>query len=412
MKVKCGAIVTGISGKLGSQVFQGSKHGLLLRSGAKSTFPPTSAQINRQLFYSQICQAWKMLSSNNRASWFFPSDGDKSGFQLFLSINLTRLASGYFIALSFADAYNPILPTDITQGNWSQSLGSIYGFVQADNGNIVACGGSGALSQYAPDGTDNWIVTTSGYTSLSCFAIIKLASGTILMAGSVAGKVFRSTNHGVSFSEVNTGFSIGIAQSIIVSHTGSALLVGRSSPNIYESTDDGITWHLWKSLGSYVGGFHLRTTPDGGYLCSTVTPFSLVRLDNGASSFRLLFNAPSSAPFANVTSVYNNCVIVVHSTQAMPYFSGDYGKSFIQQPIGLASGYIGLPNALARNILLCRRSSDNFILYSYNLGKSWFQWLKPTYQQYMLCYMLSSSNYLYIGGYTSGKPIRALMPTS
>lgn len=68
-KIKLGAIVTAISGKLGGHVFAKNRGGAYMRTNATPTNPQTSAQTLVRAIMASISSLWSTLTSAQRTSW-------------------------------------------------------------------------------------------------------------------------------------------------------------------------------------------------------------------------------------------------------------------------------------------------------------------------------------------------------
>ena len=68
-KVKLGAIVTDISGKLGGHVFSKNRSGKYMRTKGVPTNPQTSAQMLIRGMFAAISSSWSELSELQRTSW-------------------------------------------------------------------------------------------------------------------------------------------------------------------------------------------------------------------------------------------------------------------------------------------------------------------------------------------------------
>jgi len=68
-KIKLGAIVVGMSGKLGGHVFATNKGGAYMRTKTTPNNPQTSYQSAVRATFAQISSAWSSLTAAQRASW-------------------------------------------------------------------------------------------------------------------------------------------------------------------------------------------------------------------------------------------------------------------------------------------------------------------------------------------------------
>jgi hypothetical protein len=117
-KIKMGAFVTDISGKVGGSVFAKNKAGAYVRRKSTTMNPQTVAQMLVRSLFALLSQAWRSLSESNRTSWnnatsmfqrtnVFGDATSLTGKALFQSLNQNR----HFVGLASLDTA-PI-PADV-----------------------------------------------------------------------------------------------------------------------------------------------------------------------------------------------------------------------------------------------------------------------------------------------------------
>ncbi len=79
-------------------------------------------------------------------------------------------------------------------------------------------------------------------TNLPAFAFSLSVSGETLFAGTLNNGVYRSTNNGVNWTEINNGITIKQVWAIEV--LGNTIFAGTTSGGIFKSVDNGNTWTL------------------------------------------------------------------------------------------------------------------------------------------------------------------------
>ncbi len=146
----------------------------------------------------------------------------------------------------------PSAPTLIAANTWT-SLGPVNGIVQAlavdplNPGNLYA-GLVGAGVFKSSDGGGNWMQVNNGLSDTSVYALaIDPETPTSLYAGTPSG-VFKSTDGGASWSATNQGLareglSASVAALAIDPETTTNIYAGTAS-GIFKSTDGGGTWSL------------------------------------------------------------------------------------------------------------------------------------------------------------------------
>lgn len=94
MRIKLGAIITEVSGKLGGHAAQTSLAGSTLRAKATQKRKPSRRQLSRRFAMTRITQKWRVLPAFNRNLWVHYPYMGFTGFESFKSVNLLRLQAG------------------------------------------------------------------------------------------------------------------------------------------------------------------------------------------------------------------------------------------------------------------------------------------------------------------------------
>lgn len=116
-RVKYSALISSMSGSVGSATFQNTRAGPIVRNRPRSSKNPTAVQLQRRSLMMRLHYAWSDLTEDQRYAWnkFIDFSGasirrDKSirmtGHALFLKYNYIRLLSG--LSLVETVYYNPI----------------------------------------------------------------------------------------------------------------------------------------------------------------------------------------------------------------------------------------------------------------------------------------------------------------
>lgn len=124
VKIKLGAIITGMSGKLGGHAIgkNGGQHVLKTKSVANKN--PTASQSQKRLQTASLMQLWSTLSDSQRNEWYsqlqfykyFDQFGDvnsQTSFSLFQKLNQGRLNCGLSALSIPAAVTKPSLPQSI-----------------------------------------------------------------------------------------------------------------------------------------------------------------------------------------------------------------------------------------------------------------------------------------------------------
>jgi photosystem II stability/assembly factor-like uncharacterized protein len=124
------------------------------------------------------------------------------------------------------------------------------------------------------DNGENWSQVNSGLTSTSVSALV--FSGSTLFAGTSVGGIFRSTDYGLNWTEVNSGLSVLFINTLAVS--GSNIFAGArysvTGGGVFLSTNNGDSW-TYVGLTDYevyslaISGDNIFAGTDNGVFLST-----------------------------------------------------------------------------------------------------------------------------------------------
>lgn len=217
---------------------------------------------------------------------------------------------------------------------------------------ITALANAGAGVVYMMDGNskvwksvdygDNWtdLGTLSSSTHnafyLRAYGLIVTSAGTVLAAdmATAGGRIFRSTDGGVSFTDLGAIGSDGLYTFAI---DGTTILIGDLSGRVFKSTDDGQTWaslgqltasQCWGlcvvSSGVYLTGHQngqIYRTTDGGLNWTLITTLGGAVDYMGSDGTRCIASTFSSG---NVLHESSDGGLNWSSASAIPTQSGDY----------------------------------------------------------------------------------------
>lgn len=144
VKIKFGANIANMSGKIGGQVYSHNAAGAYLRNIGTIAVAPSAAMIASQNAFASLVAAWKVLPEVNQNAWkaavvnfqklnVFSDVYTMNGFQLFCSVNRSRLNINQVILL-FPPM--PVMPEQV-QGFAVYDFFSSGGFAAVDASGIV-----------------------------------------------------------------------------------------------------------------------------------------------------------------------------------------------------------------------------------------------------------------------------------
>lgn len=114
MKVKCGSLISSISGKLSNSFFQTGNSGTVLRKIGYKQKPILSTPNPQSINFAFIVKAWRTLPELARAEWNDFNYKFNSGFAWFTSVNLFRLANNLPLQqFPYASGSSPLFPNPL-----------------------------------------------------------------------------------------------------------------------------------------------------------------------------------------------------------------------------------------------------------------------------------------------------------
>jgi hypothetical protein len=131
MKMKFGAIVVAGSGKIGGHVASKNRGGAYLRTKVTPANARTSFQSAVRNLFTQLSQAWRSLTENQRKAWnaavtsysrtdVFGDLRNPSGINLFQRLNNNRLSVGLAVKedppIPVAIVDSPVISADVAAG--------------------------------------------------------------------------------------------------------------------------------------------------------------------------------------------------------------------------------------------------------------------------------------------------------
>jgi photosystem II stability/assembly factor-like uncharacterized protein len=146
------------------------------------------------------------------------------------------------------------LSCQIAQSEWLQTNGPHGGRILcfAVSGTTLFAGTWGVGVFRSSNNGTSWTQVNSGLTAITVNAL--MVSGTELFAGTDLGGVFRSSDNGTSWTPANVGIPIsyGIYCFAVILDSGRVNLYAGTGVGVFHSTDEGTTWDTVKSTTSAV----------------------------------------------------------------------------------------------------------------------------------------------------------------
>ncbi|MEI6238293.1 MAG: hypothetical protein WCP15_02015, partial [bacterium] len=220
--------------------------------------------------------------------------------------------------------------------NWSPRGPSNgwYGIASSADGSKLIAVGNYAL-YISSDSGDSW---TPRGSYLNWFGAASSADGQRLYATDYSGKIYRSSDYGVTW-EVAGNSPLGQWSAIDCSSDGMKLVATPQGGHIYTSSDYGNTWSAspsspsgnWQSVTSSADGSKLVAVANGGYVYYSTNSGADWSISNLPSSS--WWGVSSSADGKNViASVFGSKI----------YYSSDYGATFTVMDSSPTGNWVGL----------------------------------------------------------------------
>ncbi len=234
---------------------------------------------------------------------------------------------------------------------------------------------------------DNWVQQSSGLSSpfVKCITNVK---NTLLIGTSDTNGVFRSTDNG--FNWVRSVDSLTERNIATFTVDGDNVYLLTESAVVFRSTDYGVTW--WQVNTSNLDNYLITSiaVSNGRILAGTSTGDLFLSTDNGES----WANIKNQQIFSTITSLLWDGDNIFCGTRAGVYFSSNTGVNWFQRNLGLKVQDISLIKRVNNALVLGSRTGG--VYFSLDEGRTWFEFnegitdmsiLSLTYDQY----------YIYVG---------------
>ncbi|HEY4344896.1 MAG TPA: YCF48-related protein [Parvibaculum sp.] len=209
-----------------------------------------SALASHDLVLSATMAGKRLVAVGQFGHVIYSDDGGESWVQAKSVPTQVTLTSVYFVndKIGFAGGHDStVIRTDDGGVNWTlayhnaESQSPIMS-VWFENENHGFAMGAFSFVIETQDGGKNWTqrsLVAGSQEDSHLNKVFATKQGTVLVAAEF-GKVYRSTDQGKTFTEINTGYE-GSFWGGMSLKDGSALIYGMRG-NVYRTTDDGVTW--------------------------------------------------------------------------------------------------------------------------------------------------------------------------
>ncbi|MCX7611862.1 MAG: choice-of-anchor A family protein [Ignavibacterium sp.] len=213
-----------------------------------------------------------------------------------------------------------------------------------------------------------------------------------LLIGTVGGKIFRTTDNGVTFDLINANMNVGFIWSLMVNNDGS--IYAGTEQGLFKSTNNGMTWQSTSLTGADVRAI---AKDNSGNIYAGLFGQGIYKSTNNGNTWTLVNNGLTSLAVQSITITPSN-EIFVGTFGGGVYSSLDGGNSWNQKPIGY-------------NYVWALTSSSNGIIYAGTYGNGVYRstdngntWIKSSSYPANYVYALSvdGNGNLYASSWEAG----------
>ena len=255
---------------------------------------------------------------------------------------------------------------------WAQSLGGVILdniAIAPSNHNYMYVSTNGSYVRVSQDGGATWRVSSNGLSggwsgpSVTTVMAVHPTNPSIAYTCTWRGLLFKTTNAGVSWSQISTSQLWAAGQIWIAPSNPAILYMSQESfagPTLLRSADSGNTWTVVASpdgTNSYVGQVAISFTDTTGNTVYATTGLGVYKSTNSGVSWTRVF-APPGVTGMNSVAVdpTNGARVYAGSSSSGFYRSLDGGSTWAQQNTGIAAATVTdislVPNAPAANTIV------------------------------------------------------------
>jgi uncharacterized protein (TIGR03437 family) len=284
----------------------------------------------------------------------------------------------YTVNLVLSDNGVPVQSTSksiviVVEATWAQTSGPEGGniLVFAVKGKAILAGTQGGGVFRTTDNGSNWTQVNNGLSTSVVYALA--TSGTTLFAGTFNG-VYRTTDNGANWAPINNGLTNLDVRALALN--GTTLFAGTSGGGVFRTTDNGASWTRVNNgltnldvrallgvgttlfAGTFGGGV-FRTTDNGASWTpvnnglTNTTVYTL--LANGTTLFAGTFNGvfrttDNGANWTQVNNGLTSAAVYALAVNGATLFAGTFGGGVFQTTDNGAS-WTPVNNGLTRTLV-------------------------------------------------------------
>lgn len=213
----------------------------------------------------------------------------------------------------------------------------------------------------------NFLQTTNGVQGGAVTSVARVTSN-ILVAGSIRGGLFRSTDNGLNWTSISS--KIDNYQVFVVKSYSAGLLFVGTTRSIYKSTDQGANWSLSNNGLPSLNYVEDITFDNLGNVYITYVNWIYKSTNNGESWFAIN-NGIGSNPYIKLIEYTSNNILIAIDGNAGIYRSTNFGSSWSLSNTGymVNAGPSGLASSSSGNIFIS--TSGNGVYSSSDNGNTW-----------------------------------------
>lgn len=277
-----------------------------------------------------------------------------------------------------------VVVTTTLQAQWQQfgPTGSAYGVTVHGSALYFAIYNDGVYRTTNQGAT--WVDADSGITNLLVWALASLQSN--LFAGTQTGAAFRSTNNGVSWTNIGMVGVRGFAL-----HRDTLFACQWSPALVLQSIDSGATWAATGSLPGTIGGLW-PILSNGSYLFVGGQSGGIRRSTNNGTMWEIANNGLTNTTAYSLSVLGNN--VFVGTGGSGVFRSTNNGQLWIASSSGLGNQTVYA--LLVKDSLLIAGTATAGVFVSRDSGSTWYS-VNQSLANLQVVALAADNQYLYAG---------------
>jgi choice-of-anchor A domain-containing protein/uncharacterized repeat protein (TIGR01451 family) len=250
--------------------------------------------------------------------------------------------------------------------------------------NVNLTGGTGS--------TDGWKYVGQFAAGEIVYALAYDQGGNIL-AGTLGGKIYRSSNSGQSFTRINTSMYVGIIWSLAVNSSG--VIFAGTEQGVFSSADNGASWSM---IGLAFKDVRSLAIDHNGDIYASTWGFGVFKsTDNGITWIEV--NSGLTSAVISTLSITSGSTIFAGTFGNGIYKSLDHGGSWTHQSLGY--NLIWALGVTSTDVLFAGSYGDG-LYRSTDIGANWTKLTSGINAPFIYSIQVDLHDNIYVSSWTSG----------